>query len=187
MKKCVPRNSDRIISYLTIAFLCGGSVFFFYKLIYGGDAPLFFLAAGIVLGGVATRLLYKTITMGNWGFFYDDEKIIFVLSRKDCREIRWDQLQGAKESFFYFPSPGSGYFSFPDKKKIGISSRMTGYEGFMAAIKEKGFSAAKPYDPNQFDDPEELKKIFNSVFGEEMAGRFKGKDTQSWSWPKKKK
>ena len=187
MKKCVPRGSDRIISYLTIAFLFGGSVFFLYKLICGGEAPLFFLAASIALGGVAIRLLYKAITMGNWGFFYDDEKIVFVLSRKDRREIRWDQLQSAKENFFYFPSPGAGCFTFPDKKKIGISSRMTGYEEFMAAIKEKGFSAAKPYDPNQFDDPEELKKVFNSVFGDERAGRFKGEDTRSWSWPKKKK
>ena len=116
MKKCVPRGSDRIISYLTIAFLFGGSVFFLYKLICGGEAPLFFLAASIALGGVAIRLLYKAITMGNWGFFYDDEKIVFVLSRKDRREIRWDQLQSAKENFLLSFARGR-LLHFPGQKE----------------------------------------------------------------------
>ena len=51
---------------------------------------------------------------------------------------------------------------------------MSGYEEFMTAIKEKGFPAAKPCDPDQFDDPEELKKILDNIMGEEIAGRFKG-------------
>ncbi len=64
---------------------------------------------------------------------------------------------------------------------------MSGYEEFMTAIKEKGFPAAKPCDPDQFDDPEELHKILDNIMGEEIAGHFKGKDTRTWSWLKKKK
>lgn len=63
---------------------------------------------------------------------------------------------------------------------------MSGYEEFMTAIKEKGFPAAKPCDPDQFDDPEELHKILDNIMGEEIAGHFKGEDTRTWSWPKKK-
>lgn len=187
MKKCVPRISDRIITVLAIVFLAAAAVFFFYMPFSEDEATLFFLVAGVVLGGVAIRLGYRTITMGNWGVFYNDEKIVFVLSRKDCREIRWDQLQSVKDKIFYLQPSGSGYFYFPDNKKISISPRMAGFDEFMSTIKEKGFSVAKPFDADRFDNPEELKKILDTVLGKEIAGHFSGENTRSWTWPKKKK
>ena len=93
MKKCIPRTSDRIITVLA-AIVCAIAAFFaFRELLNGGQPPVVFLAMSILFGGIAIHTIWRMIYMGNWGFFYDDEKIIFVLSHKDRREFRWEELQ----------------------------------------------------------------------------------------------
>ena len=92
MKKCIPRTSDRIITVLA-AIACAIAAFFaFRELFHGGQPPVVFFAMGILLGGIAIHTIWHMIYMGNWGFFYNDEKIIFALSRKDRREFRWEIL-----------------------------------------------------------------------------------------------
>ncbi len=107
MKKCIPRTSDRIITVLA-AIVCAIAAFFaFRELLYGGQSPVVFFAMGILLGGIAIHTIWRMIYMGNWGFFYDDEKIIFALSRKDRWEFRWEELQNSKTNIVYPSSPAA--------------------------------------------------------------------------------
>ena len=117
MKKCIPRTSDRIITVLA-AIVCAIAAFFaFRELLNGGQPPVVFSAMGILLGSIAIHTIWRMIYMGNWGFFYDDEKIIFALSRKDRREFRWEELQNSKTNIVYPSSPAAWYFYFQDEKK----------------------------------------------------------------------
>ena len=142
MKKCIPRTSDRIITVLA-AIVCAIAAFFaFRELLNGGQPPVVFSAMGILLGSIAIHTIWRMIYMGNWGFFYDDEKIIFALSRKDRREFRWEELQNSKTNIFYPSSPSAWYFYFQDEKrtkKIAVTPRMAGYSEFADMLKKKDF------------------------------------------------
>ena len=170
MKKCIPRTSDRIITIL-VAIVCAIAAFFaFRELFHGGQPPVVFFAMGILLGGIAIHTIWRMIYMGNWGFFYDDEKIIFALSRKDRREFRWEELQNAKTNIFYPSSPAAWYFYFQDEKKtrkIAVTPRMAGYNEFVDMLKKKGFPAQSPGALNF--DKNAAKDIFHEVFGEDFG------------------
>lgn len=114
--------------------------------------------------------------MGNWGFFYDDEKIIFALSRKDRREFRWEELQNTKTNIFYPSSPAAWYFYFQDEKKtrkIAITPHMAGYSEFVDMLKKKGFPVQSP---GAFNFDKNAEDIFHEVFGEDF-----GKDSKNES------
>ena len=105
MKKCIPCTLDRIITVLA-AIVCAIAAFFaFRELLIGGQPPVVFFTMSILLGGIAIHMIWRIIYMGNWGFFYDDEKIIFALSHKDRREFRWEELQNSKTNIVYPLSP----------------------------------------------------------------------------------
>lgn len=177
MKKCIPRTSDRIITVLA-AIVCAIAAFLaFRELLHGGRSPVVFFAMGILLGGIAIHIIWRMIYVGNWGFFYDDEKIIFALSRKDRREFRWEELQNTKTNIFYPSSPAAWYFYFQDEKKtrkIAVTPRMAGYNEFVDMLKKKGFPAQSPGAFNF--DKIAAKDIFHEVFGEDF-----GKDSKNES------
>lgn len=146
MKKCVPRTSDRIIAILTSAVCAAASFLAFREFLYGDQSPVVFGAIGVLIGGISIHMFWRIIYMGNWGFFYDEEKIIFVLSHKDRREFRWEDLQGSKTNIFYPTSPAAWYFYFQDEKKakkIAVNPRMAGYDEFVAMLRKKGFPAQR--------------------------------------------
>lgn len=170
MKKCIPRTFDRIITVL-VAIVCAIVAFFaFRELLNGGQPPVVFFAMSILFGGIAIHTIGRMIYMGNWGFFYDDEKIIFVLSHKDRREFRWEELQNSKTNIFYPSSPAAWYFYFQDEKKtrkIAVTPRMAGYSEFVDILKKKGFPSQSP---NAFNfDKYAAKDIFHEVFGEDFG------------------
>lgn len=170
MKKCIPRTSDRIITVLAAVVCAIGAVFAFREFISGGQPPVVFLAMSLLFGGIALHTIWRMIYMGNWGFFYDNEKIIFALSRKDRREFRWEELQNAKANIFYPSSPAAWYFYFQDEKKtkkIAVTLRMTGYSEFLDMLKKKGFPAQNPGTLNF--DKNAAKDIFHEVFGEDFG------------------
>ena len=174
MKKCIPRASDRIITVLA-AVVCAVAAFFACReLLCGGQPSAVFFAMTLLFGGVAIYTIWRMIYMGNWGFFYDDEKIIFALSRKDHREFRWDELQNAKTNIFYPSSPAAWYFYFQDEKKtrkIAITPHMAGYSEFVDMLKKKGFPAQSP---GAFNFDKNAEDIFHEVFGEDF-----GKDSKN--------
>ena len=176
MKKCIPRTSDRIITVL-VAIACAILAFFACRELFcGGQPPVVFFAMSLLFGGVAIHTIWRMIYMGNWGFFYDDEKIIFALSRKDCREYRWEELQNSKTNIFYPSSPAACYFYFQDEKKtrkIAVMPRMAGYNEFVDMLKKKGFPAQSP---GAFNFEKNAEDIFREVFGEDF-----GKDSKNES------
>ena len=173
MKKCVPRMSDRIIAVIAAAVCAIIAFFAFREWLYGEQSHIVFCAAGVLCAGISIHTLCRMIYMGDWGFFYNDEKIIFVLSRKDRREFRWDELQDAKADIFYPSSPAAWYFYFRDQKKIkkiAVTPRMTGYDEFVGMLRKKGFPAQNP-GTISFDsfDKETASEIFREVFGEDFG------------------
>lgn len=170
MKKCIPRTSDRIITVLVAAVCAIVAVLAFCELLYGNHPPVVFFAMSLLFGGVAIHTIWRMFYMGNWGFFYDDEKIIFALSRKDHREFRWDELQNAKTNIFYPSPPAVWYFYFQDEKKtkkIAVTPRLAGYNEFVDMLKKKGFPVQSPNALNF--DKNAVKDIFHEVFGEDFG------------------
>lgn len=169
MKKCIPCTFDRIITVLA-AIVCAIAAFFaFRELLIGGQSPVVFFVMSILLGGIAIHTIWRMIYMGNWGFFYDDEKIIFALSRKDRREFRWEELQNSKTNIVYPLSPAAWYFYFQDEKKtrkIAVTPRMAGYNEFVDMLKKKGFPAQSP---GAFNFDKNAEDIFHEVFGEDFG------------------
>ena len=114
MKRCVPAASGRVCAVLVIA-ACGAGSAFFLRMLFseeGFQPPLLFM--GIALAGVAAHLLWSMVSKGNWGFFYNEERIVFVLSRKDRREYCWKELPEAGVTFLYptaFCPNGTFFFS----------------------------------------------------------------------------
>lgn len=177
MKKCVPRTSDRIITVLAAIVCAIMAVFAFREMFYGEQPHIVFLAAGILCGGISIHTIWKMIYMGNWGFFYNDEKIIFVLSHKDSREFRWDELQNGEANIFYPSSPAAWYFYFHDKKKIkkiAVTPRMAGYHEFVEMLRKKGFPAQSPGAVNF--DKKAANDIFQEFFGEDFGKDGRNKD-----------
>lgn len=167
MKKCVLPVSYRLIVVLTILFCGAGTVLSFREFIRGHEPPAVFLIMGAFLGGIALYQLYRTITRGSWGFFYDEEKIVVVLSRSDRREFRWEELK-ASQTGLTCPTPAVPGVSFyvPDpsgkkkKQPVSITPHMEGYEDFVAVLKRKGFPPAAPFDADAVD----LKKVCHDIF-----------------------
>ncbi len=160
MKKCAPPASYRFLSVFVVV-ACGAAAFLaFCQLFYGGQSPVVCAIMGLLFGSAALFLLRSMIFRSGWGFFYDDEKVIFVLSRKDRREYSWEQLKNADIAY----PIQEGYFYFPDGEKIALHPRMEGYASFVAMLQRKGLKAARA--PNFADvDP---KDIFYQMFGEEF-------------------
>lgn len=171
MKKCVPSLSFYIFSVLIVVLCAAAALFSFYQLLCGNEPAVLFLSGVVVFGWVSVSMLCRTVHMCGWGVFYDEEKIIFVLSRKDRREFKWEELKEARNISYYPFSDISGatiYFKDGDKKKekkICVTSRMKGYNDFLSTLEKKGFIAPRCFIANEVD----LKEIVNSVFGEQFG------------------
>ena len=167
MKKCVLPVTFRMVVALTILFCGAGAVFSFREFICGHEPPLVFFVMGVFLGGISLYQLYRMISKGGWGFFYDEEKIIFVLSRNDRREFRWEELKALQTGLAY-PTPAAPSVSFyvPDpsgkkkRKRISITPHMEGCGELAATLRRKGFPAAAPFDAAALD----MKKVYHDIF-----------------------
>ncbi len=167
MKKCVLPVTFRVVVVLTILFCGAGALFSFRAFICGHEPPFVFFAMGVFLGGISLYQLYRMISRGNWGFFYDEEKIIFVLSRGDRREFRWEELRALQTGLAY-PTQAVPSVSFyvPDpagkrkRERISLTPHMEGCEEFAATLRRKGFPAAAPFDADAVD----LKEVYHDIF-----------------------
>ncbi len=182
MRKCVPRTADRVITVLAVIVCAAAAILAFRQLLRGEQPPAVFLSAGILFSGVAVHTLWRMRYMGSWGFFYDDEKIIFVLSRRDRREFRWNELQNAQENakirIFCQPFPEAWHFYFPDKKKIrqlAAIPRMEGYDELAAMLIKKGAYAEKTAGKSTASDKEWLGRVYHEIFGERPDKNSRGK------------
>lgn len=164
MKQCVPRKTDRMLALLFAAILAGMSALPFYELIGGDQSPLACLALGLFWAGTALYLLVRMLRMGGWGFYYDEERVIFALSRSDRREYRWDALAAAGVRFVFAVS--FDYFIFPDGKRLNLMPRMDGYEEFMEVVRRKNVPAAQGINVGDLSDEPTAKKVFEEMFGE---------------------
>ena len=176
MKRCVPAASGRVCAVLVIA-ACGAGSAFFLRMLFseeGFQPPLLFM--GIALAGVAAHLLWSMVSKGNWGFFYNEERIVFVLSRKDRREYCWKELPEAGVTFLY-PTAfcPNGTFFFSGKRKgwqMVVTPQMTEYKEFLAMIQRKGVPAPGAI-PLGTREPN-VEEVFRTVFGGEFGGKDKG-------------
>lgn len=171
MKKCVPCIRDRIFAVLVIVFCAAIAVIVFRQAISKEELTLPALAVVLLFGGVSIYMLWSMICTGNWGFFYNEEKIIFVLSRKDRLEFRWEDLSWAQEnaklSIFYQPSPEAWNFCFPGKRRIRQISAvpsLSGYEELAEMFRKKEVQALGTAGHVDFDK-EMADEIFKKAFG----------------------
>lgn len=182
MRKCVPCASDRVITVLAVIVCAAAAIFAFRQLSGGEQPPVVFLSAGILFSGVAVRTLWRMGFMGSWGFFYDDEKIIFALSRRDRREFLWNELRNAQENakirIFCQSFPEAWYFYFPAKKKIrqlAAIPRMEGYNELAAMLRKKEVPAEKTTGRSAVSEKEWLGQIYHEIFGEHLDKDNRGK------------
>ena len=109
MKKCIPCTSDRIITALA-AVVCAVAAFFSCReLLCGGQPPAVFFAMTLLFGGVAIHTIWRMIYMGNWGFFYDDEKICPVKITVSFDGMNYKMR---RRTFKGFPAQSPGTLNF---------------------------------------------------------------------------
>lgn len=167
MKQCVPRKTDRLLSLVFVAILGGMSVLPFRELIWGDQSPLACLALGLFWAGTAVYLLWRMLRTAGWGFYYDEERVIFAFSRRDRREYRWDAL--AAEGVRFVFAVTTMYFLFPDGKRLNVLPRMEGYEEFMDLVQRKNLPAAQGIHVGDLRDEPTAEKVFKEMFGEEFG------------------
>ncbi|MCI8703671.1 MAG: hypothetical protein HFE60_05125 [Anaerotignum sp.] len=182
MRKCVPCASDRMITALAVIVCAAAAILAFRQLLCGEQPPAVFLSVGILFSGVAVRTLWQMSHVGSRGFFYDDEKIIFALSRRDRREFLWDELRNAQENakirIFCQSFPEAWYFYFPDKKKIrqlAAIPRMEGYDGLASMLRKKEIPAGKTTGRSAASEKEWLGQIYHEIYGEHLDKDDRGK------------
>ena len=169
MKKCGTSTLDMLLSVLA-SLVCGGiALFAFRKWLYEGSVIILYEVA--LFGGAA---LYGFWHIGSRGFFYDEEKIVFALSRNDHREFRWEELQGAKEKgkidICYQSLSGVWDFYFPGKrniKQLSATKRMAGYDELIAMLKKKNVPAHEANGGIVYDK-EWLAEIYHEIMDEQL-------------------
>nr|WP_326185229.1 hypothetical protein [uncultured Oscillibacter sp.] len=169
MKKCGKSTVDLLLSVFAAFFCAGIAVWAFCQWMKEGDVIILYEVA--LFGGAA---IYAFLHIGGRGFSYDEEKIIFTLSRKDRREFRWDELQKAVENgeidICYHSLSGVWDFSFPEKKKIreiSATKRMAGYTELIAMLKKKNVPAHEA-DGRVIYDKKWADELFRQVTGEPL-------------------
>lgn len=167
MKRCGPRRSARLLGAGVMLCSAGAAVWAFYELVSGRQSPTACLLLGLFFGGFALYLLHSMVSLGNWGYFYDEETIVFVLSRKDRRQFRWEQL---RENGVSYPAQ-AGYFCFRDGKKIALSPQMDGYDQLIAMLRKKGLLAAQAAPFAEIDPQDIFQQFFGQQFGKEKDNR----------------
>ena len=132
MYVCKPSIFTRALCWL-LALAMLPEVFFCFCMLT--KCPIeertFYLGGGIVFGAVALLLFWRLVVLGIGWLEYDDEKVVFHLSRDDEQTVSWDKLPSELvrvEKFlgiigFTF-LPGEEY----DKK--GFLNVVFGYTGY---------------------------------------------------------
>ena len=135
MNVCRPSIFTRALCWLLALAILPEVFFCFYMLT---KCPIeertFFLGGGIVFGALALLLFWRLVVLGIGWLEYDDEKVVFHLSRDDEQTVSWDKLPSELvrvEKFlgiigFTF-LPGEEY----DKKGfLNVGVGYTGYRDF---------------------------------------------------------
>lgn len=165
MKKCALPPTYRIVTLLVIVLMAAASVFPLRAAQDPDQSP----AACLIIGGgllaLALYLLLRTISQWGRGVSYDDQRIVFVLNRKDRREYRWEQIPTAGVTLAY--PPFVPFFRFPDGKKLPLNPRMTGYIQLIADLRKRNFPAAATIQVNDFRD---IPQFFSETFGQQFGG-----------------
>lgn len=170
MKKCVQSTSNRVLT-IAAAIGCGVIALSILPVARYEHAALFPFA---LFAGVCIHTLWKTFYKGTCGFFYDEEKAIFALSRQERWEFRWEELPSEKEKgkldICYQSSTGVWNFYFLEKGKIKqliATRRMAGYDAFIAMLKKKN-APAHEADGRIVFDKEWADQVFREVTGEPL-------------------
>ena len=132
MNVCKPSIFTRALCWLVALAMLPEVFYCFYMLT---KCPIeertFYLGGGIVFGALALLLFWRLVVLGIGWLEYDDEKVVFHLSRDDEQTVSWDKLPSELvrvEKFlgiigFTF-LPGEEY----DKK--GFLNVVFGYTGY---------------------------------------------------------
>ena len=132
MYVCKPSIFTRALCWMLALVMLPEVFFCFYMLT---KCPIeertFYLGGGIVFGALALLLFWRLVELGIGWLEYDDEKVVFHLSRDDEQTVSWDKLPSELvrvEKFlgiigFTF-LPGEEY----DKK--GFLNVVFGYTGY---------------------------------------------------------
>lgn len=173
MKKCVTPAAYHILT-VAAAIACAAMAAYAFWVWRYRDHSTIMLFPVALFSVAAFKPSWNLYQMKNWGFYYNEEKIIFVLSRRDRREFRWDELQKAKEDsaidICCQSLPGIWHFYFPEKKKIKhilAVPRMAGYDEFIAMLKKKNVPAHEA-DGGIVYDKKWADEVFHQITGEPL-------------------
>lgn len=170
MKKCVQSTFDRVL-IIVAAIGCGVIALSILPVARYEYIALF---PFVLFAGVCIHTLWGMFYKGTCSFFYDEEKVIFALSRQERWEFRWEELSSARENgkidICYHSLTGVWDFYFPKRGKIKhliATRRMAGYDEFIAMLKKKK-APAHEADGRVIYDKEWADKIFREVTGEPL-------------------
>lgn len=135
MYVCKPGLLLRLISWVVMLAMLPEVFFCFYMLTKcPAEERTFYLGGGIIFGAVFLMLLFRLVLRGISWLEYDDEKVVFHLSRDDEQTVPWADLpselvrvERALGVIGFTFLPGEEY----DKKAfMNVSFGFSGYRDF---------------------------------------------------------
>ncbi len=132
MNVCKPSIFTRALCWLLALAMLPEVFFCFYMLT---KCPIeertFYLGGGIVFGALALLLFWRLVVLGIGWLEYDDEKVVFHLSRDDEQTVSWDKLPSELVRVDKFLGI-IGFTFLPDEEydKKGFLNVVFGYTGY---------------------------------------------------------
>lgn len=167
MKRVGPGRLNTVVIWLVCLLFvaCGG--YAVWDLLAGHElTPWEALVSAALLFGIAGLLACRILYQGRACLLYDETMVVFVLSRRDRRSCRWEELDkygitlhglGALKSGL--PGMSGLFFAFPDGKQVVIMQLHWGYQAFVQLLYRKGLvRPSKTLGPPDFTD------VFDSIF-----------------------
>ena len=132
MNVCKPSIFTRALCWLVALAMLPEVFFCFYMLT---KCPIeertFYLGGGIVFGALALLLFWRLVVLGIGWLEYDDEKVVFHLSRDDEQTVSWDKLPSELVRVEKFLGIiGFTFLPGEDYDKKGLLNVVFGYTGY---------------------------------------------------------
>lgn len=166
MRRVGPGRLSMVIIWLVCLLFaaCGGLAI--WELLAGETALWEALASAVLFWGIAGLLACRIIYRGRACLLYDETMAVFVLSRRDRRSCRWEDLDkygitlhglGAQKSGL--PGMSGLFFAFPDGKQIVIMQLHWGYQAFVQLLCKK-----RLVRPSKTSGAPDFTDVYDSIF-----------------------
>ncbi len=167
MRKCTMGWIAKSMIFLLCAVLllpvaCFGLYMTFLDIQASRDGWLMYLGGAFMFGSLAAFIIYRALYLGMSWVEYDEETMIFHISRKEIHRFRWEEIPGSK---IQVERNGSGYLfcirQNGGQTTIQLNRFFSGYKELEAVLEKTGVLRRMG-----FSTKEDMIQYAEQVFGQ---------------------